>query len=174
VLLGLAGNITFKGSRAHWLAVSKTKGMTMNSRSWKWLVVLAWLGGLNAAYAQDEAQPSGTVEIATTSIAAGVGVVWGDGTLHYQNANYVFSIQGLSVVDVGISSITTTGEVFDLNNPQDLAGNYVAGAAGIALAGGADAIILQNDRGVVLRLHGVEKGVRFQLGGQGVSIKLKS
>jgi len=146
----------------------------MKSVNWKWLVVLTSLGALNAAYAADEPTPSGTVEIATTSVAAGVGVVWGDGTLHYQNANYVFSIQGLSVVDVGISSITTTGEVFDLKNPQDLSGNYVAGAAGIALAGGANEVILQNDRGVVLRLHGVEKGVRFQLGGQGVSIKLKS
>jgi hypothetical protein len=147
--------------------------MTMNSRNWKWLAVLASLGALNAAYAQVE-QPSGTIEIASTSVAAGVGVVWGDGTLHYRDANYGFSIQGLSVVDVGISSITTTGEVFDLKNPQDLAGNYVAGAAGLALAGGGDGIIMQNDRGVVLRLHGTEKGVRFQLGAQGVSIKLKS
>lgn len=145
----------------------------MNSRNWKWLAVLASLGALNAAYAQVE-QPSGTIEIASTSVAAGVGVVWGNGTLHYRDANYGFSIQGLSVVDVGISSITTTGEVFDLKNPQDLEGNYVAGAAGLALAGGGDGIIMQNDRGVVLRLHGTEKGVRFQLGAQGVSIKLKS
>src|SRR6266436_6014411 len=141
--------------------------MTMNSRNWKWLAVLASLGALNAAYAQVE-QPSGTIEIASTSVAAGVGVVWGNGTLHYRDANYGFSIQGLSVVDVGISSITTTGEVFDLKNPGDLEGNYVAGA------GGGDGIIMQNDRGVVLRLHGTEKGVRFQLGAQGVSIKLKS
>ncbi len=147
--------------------------MTMNSRNWKWLAVLASLGALNAAYAQVE-QPSGTIEIASTSVAAGVGVVWGNGTLHYRDANYGFSIQGLSVVDVGISSITTTGEVFDLKNPQDLEGNYVAGAAGLALAGGGDGIIMQNDRGVVVRLHGTEKGVRFQLGAQGVSIKLKS
>ncbi|HWS67773.1 MAG TPA: hypothetical protein VN325_33805 [Steroidobacteraceae bacterium] len=145
----------------------------MNSRNWKWLTVLASLGALNAAYAQVE-QPSGTIEIASTSVAAGVGVVWGNGTLHYRDANYGFSIQGLSVVDVGISSITTTGEVFDLKNPGDLEGNYVAGAAGLALAGGGDGIIMQNDRGVVLRLHGTEKGVRFQLGAQGVSIKLKS
>ena len=145
----------------------------MNSRNWKWLAVLASLGALNAAYAQVE-QPSGTIEIASTSVAAGVGVVWGNGTLHYRDANYGFSIQGLSVVDVGISSITTTGEVFDLKNPQDLEGNYVAGAAGLALAGGGDGIIMQNDRGVVLRLHGTEKGLRFQLGAQGVSIKLKS
>jgi hypothetical protein len=147
--------------------------MTMNSRNWKWLTVLASLGALNAAFAQVE-QPSGTIEIASTSVAAGVGVVWGNGTLHYRDANYGFSIQGLSVVDVGISSITTTGEVFDLKNPGDLEGNYVAGAAGLALAGGGDGIIMQNDRGVVLRLHGTEKGVRFQLGAQGVSIKLKS
>jgi hypothetical protein len=151
--------------------------MTMKSRNLKWLVVLAGFGALNAAYAEDvadEPKASGTVEIASTSVAAGVGVVWGDGTLHYQNANYVFSIDGLSVVDVGISSITTTGEVFGLKTPQDLAGNYVAGAAGIAVAGGADDIIMENDHGVVLRLHGMEKGVRFQLGAQGVSIKLRS
>jgi hypothetical protein len=146
----------------------------MNSRNWKWLVVLSSLGLLNAAYAADEADPSGTVEIASTSVAAGVGFVWGDGTLHYQGANYVFSIQGLSIADVGISSITTTGEVFNLNNPADLAGNYVAGAAGLALAGGANGVIMKNDHGVVLQLHGMEEGVRFQLGAQGVSIKLKS
>jgi hypothetical protein len=144
----------------------------MNSRNWKWLVVSALLGVLNVAYAEE--QPSGTVEVSSTSVAAGVGVTWGDGTLHFQNASYVFSIQGLTVVDVGISSITATGEVYDLKNPQDLAGNYVAGAAGIAVAGGANDIIMQNDRGVVLRLHGKEKGLRFQLGAQGVSIKLKS
>jgi hypothetical protein len=172
--MGLEGSIPSTKHGATPVAIAKTKGMTMISGKWKWLVVLAWLGGLNAAYAGDEPKPSGTVEIATTSVAAGVGVVWGDGTLHYQNANYVFSLQGLSVVDVGVSSITTTGEVFDLKNPEDLAGNYVAGAAGIALAGGADDVVMQNDHGVVLRLHGMEKGLRFQLGAQGVSIKLKS
>jgi len=151
--------------------------MTMKSRNRKWLVMLGWLGALSVAYAADaadEAQPSGTIEMASTSVAAGVGVVWGDGTLHYRDATYAFSVQGLSVGDVGVSSITTSGEVFDLKTPQDLAGNYVAGAAGIAVAGGADDIIMKNDHGVVLRLHGMEKGVRFQLGAQGVSIKLKS
>jgi hypothetical protein len=146
----------------------------MSSRNWKSLVALTWFGVLNVAYAQDEAKPSGTIEIASTSVAAGVGFVWGDGTLHTQAGNYAFTIQGLSVLDVGISSITTTGEVFNLKTPDELAGNYVAGAAGIALAGGADDIIMKNDHDVVLRLHGMEKGLRFQLGAQGVSIKLKS
>lgn len=149
----------------------------MKSRNRKWLAMLGSLAALSVAHAADaadEAKPSGTIEIASTSVAAGVGVAWGDGTLHYRDATYAFSVQGLSIGDVGVSSITTTGEVFDLKTPQDLAGNYVAGAAGIALAGGADDIIMRNDHGVVLRLHGMEKGVRFQLGAQGVSIKLKS
>jgi len=149
----------------------------MKSRNLNWLATLGCLGALNvasAAGAADESQLSGTIEMASTSVAAGVGVVWGDGTLHYRGANYDFSVQGLSVVDVGVSSITTTGEVFDLKTPDDLAGNYVAGAAGIAIAGGADDIVMKNDHGVVLRLHGMEKGLRFQLGAQGVSIKLKS
>jgi hypothetical protein len=148
----------------------------MKSRNWIWPSMLALLGALSVAYAANAAdeQPSGTIEMSSTSLAAGVGVVFGDGTLHYENASYPFSLQGLSVSDVGISSITTTGEVFDLKTPQDLAGNYVAGAAGIAIAGGADDVIMKNDHGVVLRLHGMEKGIRFQLGAQGVSIKLKS
>jgi hypothetical protein len=33
---------------------------------------------------------------------------------------------------------------------------------------------MENNHGVVLWLHGVEKGVRLQLGAQGVSITLKS
>jgi len=148
--------------------------MNMNARNWKWLIVPAWLGVLNVAYADDEATPSGTIEISSTSVAAGVGVVWGDGTLHYRDTNYAFSIRGLNIVDVGISSITTTGEVFNLKTPDDLAGNYVAATAGLALAGGADAIIMRNDHGVVLRIHGMEQGLRFQLGAQGASIRLKS
>jgi len=120
------------------VAVSKRKRNDDEFTELEMLAVLASLGALNAAYAQVE-QPSGTIEIASTSVAAGVGVVWGDGRSITGDANYGFSIQGLSVVDVGISSITTTGEVFDLKNPQDLAGNYVAGAAGLALAGGGDA-----------------------------------
>jgi hypothetical protein len=146
----------------------------VNSKNWKWLAVLSWLGVLNVAYADNDPQPTGSIEIASTSVAIGVGVAWGDGTLHYKGTNYVFSVQGLSVLDVGVSSITTTGEVFNLTNPADLSGNYVAGAAGIALAGGANDVIMKNDHGVVLRLHGAEKGLRFQLGAEGVSIKLKS
>jgi hypothetical protein len=148
----------------------------MNSwnRITKCLVALSLLGALNVASAAMEPQPSGTVDMASKSLALGVGAIWGDGTLHFQGTNHKFSLQGLTVVDVGASAVTTAGEVFNLKNPADFAGNYIAGAAGLAIAGGANDVIMRNDHGVVLRLHGIEKGVRLQLGAQGVSITMKS
>jgi hypothetical protein len=122
--------------------------------------------------ADDNPPPSGTVHITSKSVAIGVGVNWGRGTLNYGGVDHHFKIDGLTVLDLGISKITTRGEVFYLNNLDDFNGNYVAGAAGIAIAGGVNDVIMKNDHGVVLRLHGIEKGVRLQAGASGVTIKV--
>jgi hypothetical protein len=145
----------------------------MKQRILKLLAVLACFGWLTSGLAED-AVPVGTVNLTTKSVAVGVGVQHGQGTLNYNGLNRKFTINGLSVVDLGISKINATGEVFHMNNIDDFSGNYVAGAAGIAVAGGVDDVVMQNEKGVVLRLHGVEKGVRLQLGGQGVTVKLRS
>ena len=76
------------------------------------------------------------------------------------------------MVDLGISKIHTSGNVFHLNNLADFSGHDVAGAEGIAAGAGVNEVILRNDHGVVLRLHGKEKGVRLQVGAEGVSIEL--
>lgn len=124
--------------------------------------------------AADAPDPSGTVRISSSAVAAGVGVTWGDGTLNYRGQTYAFSVNGLSVVDLGISTVTATGEVSNLNRIEDFSGNYAAGEAGIALAGGPSDVIMKNENGVVLRLHGTQQGVRLTLAAQGVSLKLKS
>lgn len=147
--------------------------LNINKSSMKTLVVLACCCLLTPVWA-DEEKPSGTVQIASKSVAVGVGVTWGNGTLTYNGAPHTFSIDGLSVVDLGISSIHTHGEVFNLKNLADFSGHYIAGAAGIAVVGGVNDVIMKNERGVVLRLHGTEKGVRLQLGGQGVNIEVKN
>jgi hypothetical protein len=126
-----------------------------------------------AAFAA-EPTPSGRVSISSKAVAIGVGVTWGDGTLNYGGKTYTFSVTGLSVVDLGISSITSAGEVFNLNSTSDFSGNYAAGEAGIAIAGGPSDVIMKNEHGVVLRLHGTQQGVRFTLAPQGVAIKLKN
>ena len=137
-----------------------------------WLIALGWLVAF-AAFA-DEPNPSGRVNISSKAIAVGVGVTWGDGTLSYGGKTYTFSLSGLSVVDLGISTITSAGEVFNLNTVSDFSGNYAAGEAGIAIAGGQNDVIMKNEHGVVMRLHGTQQGVKFTLAPQGVAIKLKN
>jgi hypothetical protein len=124
--------------------------------------------------AADAPDSSGTVRISSSAIAAGIGVTGGDGTLTYQGRSYPFSVNGLSVIDLGISTVTATGEVSNLNRIEDFSGNYAAGEAGIALAGGPSDVIMKNENGVMLRLHGTQQGVRLTLAAQGVSLKLKS
>jgi hypothetical protein len=123
--------------------------------------------------AADAPDSSGTVRISSSAVAAGIGITWGDGTLSYQGRTYTFSVNGLSVVDLGISTVTATGEVSNLNKVEDFSGNYAAGEAGIALAGGQSDVIMKNENGVVLRLYGTQQGVRLTLAAQGVSLKLK-
>jgi hypothetical protein len=136
------------------------------------VLVLGVLWGATGATAQDPAQPVGQITLQGTSIAAGVGVDWGKGTLVFQGQTYQFSVSGLSFLDVGIAKINAVGEVYHLHQPSDLAGTYVAGEAGFALAGGASLMTLRNQQGVVITLSAVEEGAKLALGPAGLSISL--
>ena len=138
----------------------------------KWLVAVGVLAAFTLAMAAEPA-PSGTVKLTSKAVAVGIGVSWGDGTLSYGGKNHTFSVDGLSVADLGISSVTTSGEVFNLTKLSDFSGNYVAGEAGIAIAGGPTDQILKNQNGVVLRLHGTQQGARLTLAAQGVKLTIK-
>jgi hypothetical protein len=144
----------------------------MKRMTLKLLAALACLGFFPVAIAADP-PPSGTVTMSSKSVAIGIGVSWGDGTLSYGGKTHAFSVDGLSVVDLGVSGITTKGEVFNLKKLEDFNGNYVAGEAGIAIAGGPSDTIMKNQNGVVLRLHGTQKGARLTLAAGGVKLKLK-
>jgi len=138
-----------------------------------WLVALGCLGLLTVALAADPA-PSGTVKLTQKVVAVGIGVSSGEGTLTYQGKNYAFSVDGLSVADVGVSTISSSGEVFYLNKVSDFSGNYTAGEAGIAIGGGPSDTIMKNQNGVVIRLHGTQQGGRVTLAAAGVTLKLKN
>ncbi len=138
----------------------------------KWLAALGCFAMLSSAMAADP-PPSGTVTMSSKAIAIGVGVTWGDGVLTVAGKTYPFSIEGLSVADLGASSISTSGEVFNLKNVADFSGNYAAGEAGIAIAGGPTDTIMKNQNGVVLRLHGTQQGARLTLAAQGVKLTIK-
>jgi hypothetical protein len=138
----------------------------------KWLLALGCIAVFSLAMAAEPA-PSGTVTLSSKAVALGIGVSWGDGTLTTGGKTYPFSVEGLSVADLGVSNVSSQGEVFNLKNVADFSGNYVAGEAGIAIAGGPTDQILKNQNGVVLRLHGTQTGARLTLAAQGVKLTLK-
>ncbi len=118
-------------------------------------------------------QPSGKVSIESRSIAAGVGVTWGDGKLSFKGKDYPFSIDGLTVVDFGISKASATGDVYNLTDVAKFPGTYVAAEAGFTLAGGVGGMVLRNQDGVVMHVRSTSRGARLQLGTSGLNIKLK-
>jgi len=124
----------------------------------------------------EERVASGLVTLNMKSVALGVGGSWGDGVLTYQGRNYPFSISGLSLVDVGISNYTGAGKVYDLSSPANLAGNYAAGQATFAVAGGDSAMSMKNQNGVsivILKNDGQESGTQFSIGPAGMKIMMK-
>ena len=107
------------------------------------------------------------------SVAIGVGVSWGDGKLSFKGKEYPFSIDGLTLVDFGISKASAVGEVYNLTDVAKFPGTYVAAEAGFALAGGMGGVALRNQDGVVMHLRSTSKGAKLQLGPSGMNIKLK-
>ena len=126
-----------------------------------------------AAVAAQGPAPSGKVSIESTSIAAGIGVSWGDGKLSFKGKTYSFSVDGLSLVDFGISKASAVGDVYNLTDLSKFAGNYVAAEAGFALAGGMGGMVLRNQNGVVMHVRSVSQGAKLQLGTTGLTIKMK-
>jgi len=126
-----------------------------------------------SAISADSPKPSGTISLETKSIAAGVGVSWGDGTLTFKGKEHKVTIQGLTLVDFGISKASAVGDVYNLTDVSKLEGDYVAGEAGFALAGGMGGMSLRNQNGVVMHLRSVTQGAKLQLGPSGLTIKLK-
>lgn len=133
-----------------------------------WLVAIA-----TTANAAETAKPSGKVSIESRSIAAGIGVTWGDGKLNFKGKDLAFSIDGLTLVDFGISKASAAGEVYNLTDVSKFEGTYVAAEAGITLAGGMGGMVLRNQNGVVMHLHSVSRGAKLQLGTSGLTIKMK-
>ena len=132
-------------------------------------------GGLAvpASRAQDAA-PDGALSLSGGAVAAGIGFTWGSGTLTYQGAPHAVKVSGLSVVDVGAAKIDASGSVYHLKSLKDFNGTYTTFAAGATIAGGGGAAYLKNQNGVVIKLNSTSTGLRFNVSGSGVTLKVQS
>jgi len=134
----------------------------------------AFAGDAPSPPVSDSTPADGSVQLSGGTVAAGIGYTWGDGTLSFKSQKHNFSISGLSIVDVGASSYSASGNVYHLNKLSDFDGNYVALSAGATIAGGGNAVYLKNQNGVVIKIAATEIGLRFNLAGSGVNIALKN
>ena len=116
--------------------------------------------------------PNATLDISGSRGAVGVGFVQASGTLHFQGQDYPVQVQGLTVGEVGGGTITATGDVYNLGTLDDLNGNYVAVSAGAALGGGSDATAMQNQNGVVIKLHATTQGADLNFSIDGFALTL--
>jgi hypothetical protein len=137
------------------------------------LAAIAALGlALTVARAQDKT-PDATLKLSGGSVAAGIGISWGGGTLTYNGKDYPIDVKGLSVGDVGITKVEGSGKVYNLKNLNDFNGNYTAVMAGATVAGGGSVSAMKNQNGVTVELVSTTQGVKFALGGGGVDMKIK-
>lgn len=117
--------------------------------------------------------PIGEITLKATQVSAGIGWTWGKGTMMFKGKAYPFAVEGLKVAAVGFSTINAKGDVYNLKNPSDLAGKYLAAGAGAALVKGKAGLIMRNEKGVVINLIADQEGVQLNLGADGLVIAMK-
>ncbi len=144
----------------------------MRRMTMAFMSVAALAFALTAAQAKTRT-PSATLKLSGGSVAAGVGVDWGKGTLTYHGKSYPIDVKGLSVGDVGAKTIEATGKVFNLKKLGDFDGNYTAAEAGLTTGGGAGVAVMKNQNGVTIEVVSTTRGIEIGLGGSGVDMKIK-
>ncbi len=113
-----------------------------------------------------------TINILKAGFVIGGSV--GDGTLVFHGRRYPLSIGGLSYgLTFGGSQTTLRGRVRNISRPSDVEGVYGAGSAGAAVVRGPEAVVLANQKGAVLELSGVQKGLILNLDLRGMGLSLK-
>jgi len=71
----------------------------------------------------------GKIKIDGTQVSFIVGGSWGKGV------DYKIKIKGLKVGAIGVAKVSAVGTVYNMNDLNKFSGTYVAGQAGVAIAG---------------------------------------
>ena len=138
------------------------------------IIQLVLAGLLVSGLATAARAESGAVRVVFTKGGFIVGVGGGHGVLTLRGHNFPFRVSGMSVgATIGASTTNLVGRALNIRSPGDIAGSYSAIGAGGALAAGAGGVQLQNEKGVILQLHGAKVGVELSAAVGGVQIALE-
>ena len=92
--------------------------------------------------------------------------------MNYNGKEYPVELEGLSVGDLGVSTMEAAGKVYDLADLAAFDGNYTTAAVG-AVAGGISVALMKNQNGVTVELISTTQGVRFELAGTEVESRIR-
>lgn len=124
--------------------------------------------------ASEQAIPrNGTVHLSVFSAGFIVGVGGGEGVLNFEGAAYPITVGGIGIGVLGFGGGEIEGVAYNLRRPEDIAGTYGAAGAGFTFVGGAKVAQLQNEKGVILQVHGVQIGLEVNLDLAGMNVALK-
>ncbi len=116
----------------------------------------------------------GTVTLVIYKAGWIIGGSGGGGTLYFHGRAYPLSTGGLDYGLVfGGSRTVLQGRVHNIWRPSDVAGVYGAAGAGLAIGGGARAIVLTNQKGAVLQLSGYQVGLMANADLSGLAITMR-
>lgn len=119
-------------------------------------------------------EPSGTVDMIMVQAAYIGSGSTGSGTLYFNGRSYPFSISGLGIGGIGISSIDANGDVYKLGTSAQFPGTYAQGRYGFAIGNtSAGDLWLQNEGGVIMHLKAKRSGLMLSLGGDAMIIEMK-
>jgi len=125
--------------------------------------------------AADAKQSVGKVSIEEKQFGLILGGSKGGGSLTFKGKEYPFKLTGLSAgLNVGVSKMSATGEVYDLKEVSQFPGTYTKLDASVALGGGMGGLRLKNENGVIMTLHSRTAGLDLNLGTvSGVTITME-
>jgi hypothetical protein len=127
---------------------------------------------LSGTAAPSHAQ-TGTVRLHIVKAGFIIGVGGGNGVLYYHGGRYPLSIGGIGIGSLGVAAVDLVGTAANLRSPHDIVGTYAAAGAGATFVGGAQVATLQNEKGVILQVHGAQAGFQISLGLGGMTIALR-
>jgi len=96
---------------------------------------------------------------------------YGSGNLFYEAQKYGLNITGVKVSGIRITKIELTGTALNLNSAADIIGTYSGADAEVSIVGHAKTARLENPKGVVLEIQGVNLNRKFTLNLDGITIK---
>jgi hypothetical protein len=116
----------------------------------------------------------GTVSLTIYKAGWVIGGSGGGGVMNFRGRRYGLSAGGIDYGLVfGGSKTVLRGRISNIYRPSDVAGVYGAAGAGLAVGGGARAIVLTNQKGAVLELSGHQVGLMANIDLSGLAITMK-